>query len=81
MVDKFEWSPQATGALTVVRARVSIRGGADNLFDWLTGLQYTEPWINVLAFKVRHAGGRVLEADKFIGDLTLQFVLSGAGDE
>lgn len=81
MVDKFEWSPQAPGTLAVLRARVSIRGGADNLFDWMTGLQFEEPWINVLAFKVRHAGGRVLDADKFIGDLTLQFVLSGAVDE
>jgi hypothetical protein len=80
LVEKFEWAPLAPGPLGVARARVSVRGRATSLLEWLAGLQFEPSLITVIAFKYRHAGGRAADADIYRGDLTLQFVLSDVAD-
>ena len=77
VIKKFEWSPASEGVLSIVRAKVDITGQTDNLMEWIGRLQTEDPWVNVLAFRLRRAGRRSQDLDEFSGTLTLQFILQG----
>lgn len=73
-VDKFEWSPQSEGAISVVTATVDIKGGEQQIFEWLAELHMDGPWIGVEGFQLRRAGRRS-GGNRLSGRVTLKFVL------
>lgn len=76
MIERFEWSPATSGPLSVVRAKVDVRGSAKDLFEWVAELQSKTPWLNVLTLQFRPAGRQRQNIDMFAGSMTIQFILS-----
>lgn len=71
----FEWSPQTSDSVATVRAQVRVGGRSEDVFDWISMLQFEERWISVLSFRLRHADSRNRKRDLFNGILTLEFML------
>lgn len=74
IIDKFEWSPQSQGTISMVTATIFVKGGEQQFFEWLSQLQTGEVWVGIESFQVRKSDRQMYDG-VISGRVSIKFIL------